>query len=512
MIKIMFDGFSQRKINYAIDYANDKCYLGLWIPCKTTLIDKKTKKSEITEKEELCFVGTGGDLFVATQEELEKRGLRIDSNVERFGSLRWDMNHLKKHLFLDIKDLDHRKTKIEKELGATKYQQMFEDAFEQIREIIKKYIELPEKEWYDIISCWIIGTYFYKLFSSYGYLFLHGTKRAGKSKLGSLIELIAFNGVKSGVISGSGLFKVIDYNSSTIIYDESENLAKSNDRQGDIVAVLNDGYKVGGRVLKNVPYGRSGWTLKSWNTYSPKVICNVYGIGFDTLLDRCIMVTMIRGINPKIINTEIEEHDKTFQNIRNKLYLLTLEYWKAIDLQKNLINIDGISGRNMEVWKPVLTIAKVLENVVNYDGIVKFVKKQLKVKEQLEQTEEVEHIILKILENYVGEEWIPVKTITNIASEQLEKIGEKGVGRVLTRLGFKNKRRVGSGIQYLIKYSEYYDICQRLKVDIDYDLLKKKLCLIKETTQTTLQVSGTTLNDTKTTPETTLNDTKTTLN
>jgi hypothetical protein len=257
-------------------------------------------------------------------------------------------------------------------------------------------------------------------------------------------------------------------------------------------------------VIKSVET-KTGFEIKMFNVYTPTVIANVYGISVNTLLDRCIILTMKRSIDKRIINSEVDIKDPIFQKIRNKEYVLALTQFETI--KEAIKNLDvEISGRELEIWKPVLVIAKLVKEENDFKGLIEFIQNTTREKEMTEKTEEFESVILKIMEDMINNDWVSVKNITKKlieSGENEEYVNEKRVGRALTSLGFREKRRISSGIEYHITYQDYFSICRSLNVDIDYELFKEKMLQSKETTQTTLHEEETTLKPKETTPKTT---------
>ena len=83
------------------------------------------------------------------------------------------------------------------------------DLFKKIRQQYKKYIDFPEKDAYDFLALWDIGTYFFSLFNSFPYIHLTGLRNTAKRKVMTLSSNISFNGKMFGGITNAVLFRVI---------------------------------------------------------------------------------------------------------------------------------------------------------------------------------------------------------------------------------------------------------------------------------------------------------------
>lgn len=59
--------------------------------------------------------------------------------------------------------------------------------------ILKEHLFLPDERLYTLFSAWVAGSYFYSMFSHYGYLFLFSDQpRCGKTRAEELVSLLAF--------------------------------------------------------------------------------------------------------------------------------------------------------------------------------------------------------------------------------------------------------------------------------------------------------------------------------
>ena len=88
-------------------------------------------------------------------------------------------------------------------------------------------IDYIDERFYDLLSCFIVYTYFYPLFYNAPVLQFWGEMRTGKTKNLMLLEAMTFNPVNSANISSSSVFRLIESRRATILFDESEDLMTS---------------------------------------------------------------------------------------------------------------------------------------------------------------------------------------------------------------------------------------------------------------------------------------------
>lgn len=465
------------KIHPAIDYANDTCYIGLNLPVKL-VTDNKGVQS-IKKTEHLCLLTSKKELFVATEGELKKRNL-ILRTTEVFMTPRFSSEGIKSFL------------------GEELRVRSFQDIYKNVKERYEKFVEFPHKNWYVFASCLTMATYFFKIFNTYPIWWLWGLKRTGKTKTGDLFSLLAFNGMKSGLFSSSGLFRATNDYSCSIVYDESEELGKSKERQVDIVAIINSGYKKGSPVIKSIDTPK-GFKSNEFDVYGPKVLCNIHGVSVDTLKDRTIKTIMQRSMNSEIVNSELEFTDPIFQNLRDDLYILALQFWPYVKRKNENLKDYGIMARERELWRPVLVMAEIIsENdrkVLDLDDFTKWIKEEvIAEKEREEESEDTDSLILKAIEENIQEGYSGIMTTKEINESTKNQFGpgevppwvnSRSIGWRLRRLGFKPDRRKMRERGWEIPIELLIDVCGRVKVEID----NKRLSNVKtsQTSQTSLE-------------------------
>jgi len=163
-------------------------------------------------------------------------------------------------------------------------------------------------------------------------------------------------------------------------------------------------------------------------------------------------------------------------------------------------DLDLLSARELELWNPIFTMARF------FDSLISDKKKQLlsvsslsslhslsslmiglaidktkqKITEDITETGEV--ILAQVLVQLVKEDvYYKVKDLRDAVTSQFDEeqkwVTTRWVGNALRRLGFKEKRRVGTGYEYKLTISEVEDLAERLNL-----LQVKPLSLSQEKT------------------------------
>ena len=158
----------------------------------------------------------------------------------------------------------------------------------QIETYINDYVTFADPQYSLPIALWIIGTFCYPTFDAFPYLCITSpTKRSGKTRLSEMISFACSNPRNFAALTAATLFRSIDTDKPTVIFDESESL--NSEAASNMRSVLNVGYRRGQTVPRLTAGG-----MKEYSTYCPKIFVLI-GDVFDTLRDRSIVITMQRA-------------------------------------------------------------------------------------------------------------------------------------------------------------------------------------------------------------------------
>jgi hypothetical protein len=474
-------------IHPAIGVTEDCAYVGVWLPCEVVFTNKKKKKMLDEEEEKksvikenlflvIQYINGKREILLANDEVLRGRGWKLAYRPIKLKTA-WGINHIKN--FLE---------------GASCNQA---ETFKKILDQWYYYIEFSDEREYIFHALWDVGTYFYTIFKTYPYCYIGGIKRTGKTKVLTLHSCLAHNAFFSNNMSTSSIYRLIQNARGTLLIDETEKLSKK-DRALEFRSILLAGYKKGAMVYRIEKTKKEILIPEAFDVYSPKAIANIGGIE-DVMEDRCIVTIMKRGRDRKVMDREIDIMNELWSELRSELYMFFLEHWKEIkaiydemcELNElsELVNFMGVkvnneklkflSSRELELWKPIFTLAKYFD-----DFPTKFTSSESSLSSLIfnlalekaehkhieNMTETGEVILTQILLNLVTtDDYYPVKTIKDKMVEQFDEeqswLNTHWVGRALRRLGFKNKRRVGTGYQYFLTPNEVKDLAERMGIE-----------------------------------------------
>ena len=444
-----FEGLSV-KVHPAIDVVNGRAVVGVTLPCIT--VDAEGNQ----EEREMPFLITSDrQKILCAKETLAALHWRLAYRVVNFEN-RWSLEGIKAWLE-----------------GATVNPS---EVYENVKQAWQQYIEFDNPDFYDLMVLWTVGTYFYHLFNTYPYVYVGGLKRTGKTKILTVASFLCFNAIFTNNISTASLYRLTQSGRCTLLLDETEKLS-SKERAEELRNLLLAGYKKGAPVYRTEKKSGERLTPEAFDVYSPKIICNISGVE-DVLEDRCIPIIMKRGRIREIINWEPDGADQTWIKIRDSLYMLYLQYASEISVDSahsavSVAEVKELSSRDLELWRPLLHLAAFFDKYnlqLNLSEKIMKLAKDITSEKQTENvTETGEYILAQTLIKMVDEDrFYPLAEIKKEMAGAFDEVQSwlqtKWIGRALKRLGFKEKRRVGRGIEYRLTPDAVADLAQRLNI------------------------------------------------
>jgi hypothetical protein len=259
-----------------------------------------------------------------------------------------------------------------------------------------RFVFFEEKVFYFVAIIYVILTHFYDVFDQIPYLQILGQYGSGKSRTGDVFEKLCSNSLNTGDISDAALFRAINEKKGpTAIVDEADDLSGGT-RRGILLRVLKTGYRRNGSVTRCGQGGR----LERFSTFGPKIILNEKGISDRALASRCIAVHMMRSPRPLERLILLDDGDE-FKQARERIRTFCDDFRDVVlDRYDSFQGIDGISGRDEEVWAPMIIIAELLAALLDSplikEEIIRLARRAIL---QREKTEIIGNTPAQILES-----------------------------------------------------------------------------------------------------------------
>ena len=323
------------------------------------------------------------------------------------------------------------------------------DLYQQVKDEFAYYMDFDRDEYYDILACFVIYSYFYPLFTNAPIVQLWGNLKTGKSKTISLLDAMAFNPINSANISEATVFRVIEGRRAILLLDESEDLMSS-ERGKAISNLLLAGYSACGETYRQEKTFQDRYKTTAFRVFSPKIIANIEGVSLAPLKSRIIRLVTTGALDKTRASRAVNLSDKKWKTIRNNLYRLTMTiYSNVIDARDNL-PVSGLSGRELGIWEGILTIASLTDV---WDIVLSYAIENTEVMKDELREGDTSRIILSELLNIVtngedgfysvGKLWRHFSMV-----EDSEITTKRALGNSMKRLGFSSKLKKSSGKVY----------------------------------------------------------------
>lgn len=401
--------------------------------------------------------------------------------------------------------------------------QNIRECYDLIMQVLKYYMDLKE-EYYNLITLWIIGTYFHKQFNTYPVLFINAMKGSGKTRLENLIKNLSLNGEVILSLTEAVFFR--SNNDTTMIIDEFESLASK--EKATLRELLNACYKKGNKVKrmrKTKTVEGEKQVIEEFEIYRPLVLANINGIE-EVLSDRSISIYLEKSSNyEKTLLLEDFEENPIIKDIKTKLnpdlcsvcsvvYILgniqtlwnnyVTSYYKRdnytsihilhnttqhntttpLELKTermfNYILSSNINGRHLELFFPIFLIANIIGEH-NLKETISFSQEIINEKKTDEMAESKDVLLLQFIsrldrfqEYRIKELNIQFKDFIQGDYKEVEEINTKWLGIALKRLSLiTHKERDHSGIKVMLDIDKAAKKCLLFKTKEELDEVLK---------------------------------------
>lgn len=225
------------------------------------------------------------------------------------------------------------------------------DVFDSIVDLLAKYIDLPEPAEVKTVALFVMMSYLHPLFPTLPYLKLEGQRASGKTRLATIIAMLAHNSLHTSSLTPASIFRVSQGTRCTLIADEMEGLAKNK----QLSMLLNAGYKRGAVVVRAGTKGR----LELFQSFGPKVIASIEPLN-EVLASRTLLVRLTPTGDVAKARRAVTESGEDWGELRSMLYAWALTSWSGV-MGATIPEVAGISNRVAEIWLPLLQVASSLE-------------------------------------------------------------------------------------------------------------------------------------------------------
>jgi hypothetical protein len=370
--------------------------------------------------------------------------------------------------------------------------------YHQIKAKLKLFVDLSfDSRLCDVVICIIMSVFFYDLFGVSPLIIIFGPWESGKGRLLLCITLMGHRGMPEVDITDAAFFRSVEAWKPLLGVDEFGEISR------DLEKILRTLYKPGIKVPRMEKSKGGKFFLALFDTFT-KVVIATDVLSPPNLLQKGILIVMRKMNDPGSRDPNADD----FKEVRASGYIARLTWPPTIKQTAEQLGKKSeikLKSRDLEVWKPALTMASILggsvwKNVLDYARksraeIAVEVYEELKqvleaifeiIKEKVTIDDKTAHFPSQFTPKQIHDIiWEQVKNDYRIVKVRQEVIGEQGeeydyntrdfessfsvqkIGRTyLKQLDLKRKR-VGQGTRYTIESAaEFNALVERYHPDL----------------------------------------------
>ena len=210
-----------------------------------------------------------------------------------------------------------------------------------------------------ILTLWAVHTHLVgETYTSPRLLLDSPAPGAGKTTTLDHLQRLCFHPVQAASLSSPSLLtRLLQNEPRTILIDEADRtLNPKHDGVGELLAVLNSGYRRGASRPVLVPDKDNGWTEQEMSTFGPVAMAGNSPELPDDTRSRCIRVLLLPDYEGTV-------EDSDWQYIEDDAVLLREQIEAWADEVRETVRTDrpefpkGLKGRNRERWAPLYRVA-----------------------------------------------------------------------------------------------------------------------------------------------------------
>src|SRR4030095_14667070 len=251
---------------------------------------------------------------------------------------------------------------VAEKLSAASETRTLAETLDSICAFLRRYVVFQFPEQPILVALWIAHTWVLEAFDYTPYLHVHSVeKRSGKTRLLDVVQLLARRAWRAVSPSVSVLFRRVERDKPTLLYDEVDNVfhdAKNNGTE-EIRSLLNTGFERGATISRCVGKN-ANLEIKDFDPFCAKALSGIGKVLPDTVADRCVAIELVR-----------QSRDARGERLRKRdaqvLAASMRAELEAFSQQTGLIDAlrsarptlpDELSDRQQDICEPLLAIAE----------------------------------------------------------------------------------------------------------------------------------------------------------
>lgn len=239
----------------------------------------------------------------------------------------------------------------------------------EVRDTLKSYCVLDET-YYDVITCWVIGTYFIRKVDHFPRLIVTSpTRGCGKSQVLKVMASLMVNAKQVVKPTPAVLYHLPKKDKPIRLIDEADEWLQSNDAR-EATEILNVGFEPGVMIER---CGKNPGEIDEHDPFMPLVLAGISIKQYlkEATLSRCVTVNVFEVKNAKVKKAKTGELNKLHKSLRDRLDVLSHKLRSKFTSGKPPARGDG---RMADAWAALFGVAAM---AVQTPAITKAFEKQV---------------------------------------------------------------------------------------------------------------------------------------
>jgi hypothetical protein len=226
----------------------------------------------------------------------------------------------------------------------------------EIEDVIRRHVVFPSPAAARVLAVWVAETHTWPVARPHATPIVDiysPEPECGKTTTGEVLAALVNQPEFMSNISPAALYRIVDGEQPTLIWDEFDWLLKS-DRRDDVIALLNAGYRAGNAVVRCEP---PTFEPRRFDAFCPKVIIRIDdGPLPPTLKSRTLPIELRRRLPDEDIESFRREHREELGLLRGRI-AKTVQSASRRLAKARPDGLEGLSDRQAEVVERMAAIA-----------------------------------------------------------------------------------------------------------------------------------------------------------
>ncbi|MBZ0167526.1 MAG: DUF3854 domain-containing protein, partial [Candidatus Omnitrophica bacterium] len=287
------------------------------------------------------------------------------------------------------------------------------DTYMQIKRYLDRHISFTDSVVSSYLVLWILGTYCFRVFKYYPYIWVCAPKNSGKSLLLEVMSSISFNSCLAVSTTLAVVFRSVNHDLSALFLDEAENLtSKDKTERGELISLFNSGYSASGIVQRARKTADGNFTIEEFTAFCPKMFGSINNMD-DVLRSRVVKIPyMKKRPGDKILrfkNTDALSIER--QKIKDQCYIFALQNAQKIHAAYSKISVEGsdhLLDRDLDIWEPIFVLASIIDTASSQRKpdllakMVEFSRYLIAIRKDEEITNDLQRNMLRVLKRLLS--------------------------------------------------------------------------------------------------------------